>query len=152
MSTNILVRGLLLVSLVANAFLVGILAGHSDHRLHFGGNPDHGHHGPLEAVDHMTRGMSADDAQIVKDAFAAREPGMHVADQTMQEFPDRLRQILDAPVLDTNALTQTLVGARDMHDAEENVMIAAFVDAASKISADGRKKLSIDHGPARAHP
>jgi len=53
---------------------------------------------------------------------------------------------LNAEPFDPQALAEVFAEARSMHQAMEDNMAAAFVDAASKISPEGRAKLAAQRG------
>ena len=145
MMPNIPVRALLLASLVLNAFLVGLLFEHFDrHRPFVRTNVEM--RGPGSMADRMTRGLSPADAQILKDSFAVHQSAIRQADETLRGFPDRMRAIMAAPMFDAAALTQLLQGVHAARDARDDAMMAAIVEAAGKMSPEGRKNLPMGGG------
>ncbi|HLN24258.1 MAG TPA: periplasmic heavy metal sensor [Patescibacteria group bacterium] len=133
-------RWLLPISLALNAFLVGVVIGRFDHRP-FGPPP------PKEMAERMADGLPAADAALLRQAFAAHSGQFDLADQAMHGFPERIRQVLDAADYDPKALQEVLMEGHAAHDARDEAMSLALLDAAAKMSAEGRRKLAIGRPP-----
>ena len=139
-------RWLLPASVVLNAFLGGVIFGHLDHRP-FGPPPR-----PQEMAERMADGLPAADAALLRQALAAHVAQLEQADRAMHGFPDRIRQVLDAGEYDPKALQGVLEGAHAARDARDEAMSAALLEAAGKMSAEGRRKLALGGPPPPGGP
>ena len=139
---------LLPASLAINVFLGAVILTH------------HGHPGfrpppppnPAEMAARMADGLPPADAEILRQAFRAQESALSEAHRGIDSFHDRVRAALEAPVFDPQALTAALSDASRGHAAFDQAMTAAMVDAASRMSAEGRRRLASHDGPPGGPP
>jgi uncharacterized membrane protein len=133
-------RWLLPISLALNLFFVVVAIRHNPF-LH--PRPP----GPRDVIGFLKANLSAEDAAIMQQSFAAHFAAMSDSERDNQRYPDRIRAALTAVPFDPEALKAALAEGRAKHAKMEENMADAFVDAASKISADGRAKLAAGEGP-----
>jgi uncharacterized membrane protein len=98
--------------------------------------------------------LSADDAAIVEKSFAAHKAELEQAMGDNQAFEDQVRAALTAAPFDAAALKAAFDKVHDLHVVMDNAMAASFVDAAAKMSPEGRAKLAAGRhgGGMRRHP
>jgi uncharacterized membrane protein len=130
-----LARWLLPISLAVNLFFIVVAVRH--HALFHGRPP-----GPHDVVGYLKDNLPAADAAIMQQAFAARAGAMAEAEHAGQRLPDRIRAALTAQPFDAEALRAALVEGRALHQSLEDGMTAAFVEAAGRMSPEGRAKLA----------
>lgn len=131
-------RWLLPVSLAFNLFFIVLAARH--HPFFHSRPPDAGH-----IADFMTSGLSPADAAILQQSFAAHSAVMDEAHKAGQDFPEKIRGALTANPFDPEALQAALKDGQSSHQLMEDAMAAALVDAAGKISPEGRATLAARH-------
>jgi len=143
MSLGPMRKWLLPVSLAINVFLGAAVVTHFLHHrpLHPPGPPD-----PVEMAEHMAESLPPADALVLRQAFAARAPTMREILLGDAAFHSRLRTVLEAPEFDAAAMRATLADADKVHVAFGEAMGAAMIDAAGKMSPEGRRKLARGGG------
>jgi uncharacterized membrane protein len=95
-------------------------------------------------------------AVVVQKAFDAQAAALEASDQKLRQASGQIKQALDAPQLDQEALKTGLSGLRDALDAHGAAIAAAIVEAAGSLSPEGRKHLAArtppDGGPPDGPP
>jgi hypothetical protein len=159
-----------LASIGLNILFVGLAVGlflHGPHMMgHPGGPPPPGFGGepPHSMVEHMTRGMSAADAEVIKQAFGdikgpmgdhppGPPPGGPMGDRPPGPPPGghppheldaerkHVQELLVAPTLDSAALAAALDAEAAKRATFEASIRTAFLTAAPKLSLEGRRQL-----------
>jgi uncharacterized membrane protein len=112
-------------------------------------------------VDFMKLNLPPADAEILQKSFDAHKTAMEEARKAGQDFPDKIRAALTANPFNPDALTQALKDGQAGHLVMEDAMSSALVDAATKMSPEGRTALAARHqfgpggpgprGPGSAH-
>jgi uncharacterized membrane protein len=102
---------------------------------------------PRDVVAFLKANLSPADAAIMQQSFAAHAADLPDIERGRQDFPDRIRDALRAEPFDPDKLRAALIEARQSHQAMEDGLAAALVEAASRISAEGRAKLAASEGP-----
>jgi uncharacterized membrane protein len=133
-------RWLLPISLALNLFFIVVAVRHNPF-LH--PRPP----GPRDVIGFLKANLSPEDAAIMQQAFAAHFAAMSEAERETQRYPDRIRAALTAVPFDPEALRAALAEGRARHQKMEENMADALIDAAGRISQDGRSKLA--EGQAR---
>jgi uncharacterized membrane protein len=123
---------LLVVSLLANLTLAGLLVG---------GLINHGHPPPHDFVRRVTRDMNAADARVMEESFKQVEAFRSDAEHG-RSLIERSRSILQQPVLDRDAYAATIEAASRNRREFDSRFTAALLDAAGKLSPEGRKILA----------
>jgi uncharacterized membrane protein len=136
-------RWLLPVSLAFNIFFIVLAVRH--HPFRHPGPPDIRH-----IADFMTSNLSPADAAILQQSFATLREGR----KPDRDFPDKIRAALTANPFDPEALKAALKDGQTDHQAMEDAMATALVDAATKMSPEGRATLAEHHrfGPPGGPP
>ncbi len=148
-----------LASIGLNILFVGLAVGIVLHGPHMMGHPG-GPPPPHGMVEHMTRGMSAADAEVIKQAFGdIKDPmGDHPPGPPPGDHPpgpppggrppheldaerQHVQDLLVAPTLDTAALAQALDAEAAKRAEFEASIRTAFLTAAPKLSLEGRRQL-----------
>lgn len=134
-SKKLIFRWLFALSLGVNAFLaVVVLAG-----------PPHRPHGPPPSPEHiverLTGKLSSADAAIFSQSFAPYLPRLHQDYDTLRAMPQRMRDILAAPIYDPQALAAAFADLHRIRQGFDDSMAGATVEAAGKMSPEGRVKL-----------
>ena len=140
-------RWLLPASLSLNIFFIVLAVRH--HPYWHPRPPDARH-----IADFMTSNLSPADAAILQQSFAAQDATLEQARKADRDFPDKIRTALTANPFDPEALKTALKDGQTDHQAMEDAMAAAFVDAATKMSPEGRAALAAHHhfGPPGGPP
>jgi uncharacterized membrane protein len=131
--------GLLLVgSLLLNLLLIGIIAGHFlfAHRPSFP---------PGDFAARVSRGMSDADAKVMEAAFRPVEEFREHMRQG-RGLIGRSRELLREPSFDPEAFARLISEASRNREEFDQRFSAALIEAASKLSPEGRQKLG-DHRP-----
>ena len=128
-------RWLLPVSLALNIFFVVLAVRH--HPFWHPRPPDAGH-----IADFMTPGLPPADAAILQQSFAAHAGAMDEARKAGQDFPEKIRAALTANPFDPAALQAALKEGQSGHQAMEDAMASALIEAATKMSPEGRTALA----------
>jgi uncharacterized membrane protein len=104
-------------------------------------------------VDFMKPGLPPADADILQKSFEAHKAAMDEAHKAGQDFPEKIRAALTASPFNPDALTAALKDGQAGHHVMEDAMASALVDAATKMSPEGRAALAHHpfgpggHGP-----
>jgi uncharacterized membrane protein len=133
-------RWLLPVSLAVNLFFAIVAIRHQPF-LH--PHPP----GPRDVVGFLKANLSPADAAIMQQSFASHAAALAEVERGNQQFQDKVRSALTATPFDPEQLRGALADGRALHKAMEDSMAGAFVDAASKISPEGRAKLAASQAP-----
>jgi len=137
-------RWLLPISLALNLFFVVVAVRHNPF-LH--PRPP----GPRDVIGFLKANLSPEDAAIVQQSFSAHIAAQTEAERETQRYPDSIRKALTAVPFEPDALRAALAEGRSRHEKMEESMADAFVEAASKISQDGRNKLAESENRGRFH-
>jgi uncharacterized membrane protein len=140
-------RWLLPVSLALNLFFIVVAV---RHRAFLHPHPPD----PGNIVDLMKPGLSPADADIVQKSFDAHRPALDEARKDGRDFPGKIRAALTADPFDPEALKAALKEGQAGHQVMEDAMAAALVEAASRMSPQGRAALAArrPHGPGFGPP
>lgn len=141
-SNDKILRGLLAGSLLLNAFLLGIWVARP---FHPNGPPPPPP--PAHLAEHITKGMPAADAVIFRQALAPHLAKLDADYLTMLTVPPRIQAALAAPQFDPQAMTAALADMRRVREGFEDAMTQASLDAAARMSPEGRMKLWHPPGP-----
>jgi len=133
-------RWLLPISLALNAFFIVIAVRHQPFLHPEPPNPGHFAHV-------FGAGLSPADAAIWQRSFADHAPAMNDMHREGREFPDQIRAALAADPFDPDALKAALDKGRTARQRADDAMAGALVEAATKMSAEGRAKLAAAGGP-----
>ncbi|OJX71786.1 periplasmic heavy metal sensor [Magnetospirillum sp. 64-120] len=140
MTSHPILRWLLPVSLAVNAFLGG-LAITEWLAPDFPPPPPR----PERMIEEMAEILPAPDAAILRHSFAEHAPGMERRPHEREEMFLKIRAALKADPFDPQALTTIFHDGRKIRDAIDDSIEGALVDAATKMSAEGRHKLAEWH-------
>ena len=146
MTVKALTKWLLPLSLALNVFLGALIVTHFGPP-HFRPPPPPN---PAEMADRMAESLSPADAQVLRQAFAKVAPPSALGDPGA--FHTRLRAALEAPSFDAEALRRDFAGMSEAHAVFDEQMAAAIIEAAAKMSPEGRRKLANGHGPGFGPP
>jgi len=146
MTVRTVTKWLLPISLAINVFLLALVL------THFGPPPFQPPPppNPADMAARMAESLPPADALVLRQAFATVAPPAPIGDP--RAFHDRLRAALDAPSFDAAALRQALAEMSKAHAAFDDAMAAAIIEAAAKMSPEGRRKLARGHGPGFGPP
>lgn len=145
-----LLPALLLASLAVNIFLGAVMATHLLRS--FDGPPRHGGPPPPDVMlERMTRDLPEADAKVMREVFGKRQGQIDAGMIQIRQLPDRLRGTLLAEPFDPAALAaiwqETHTAQRQFHEQ----LSAAFIEAATRMSPEGRRKLAefrpVPEGP-----
>ncbi|HMA51029.1 MAG TPA: periplasmic heavy metal sensor [Magnetospirillaceae bacterium] len=105
-------------------------------------------------VDFMKPNLPPADAEILQKSFEAHKAAMDEAHKAGQDFPEKIRAALTANPFNPDALTQALRDGQTSHQVIEDAMASALVDAATKMTPEGRAALAARHqfGPGGPGP
>lgn len=131
-------RWLLPASLALNIFFIVLAVRH--HPFWHPGPPDARH-----IADFMTSNLPPADAAILQQSFAAQDAALEEARKADRDFPGKIRAALTANPFDAEALKAALKDGQTHHQGMEDAMAAAFVEAAGKMSPEGRAALAARH-------
>jgi uncharacterized membrane protein len=131
-------RWLLPVSLALNLFFIVLAVRH--HPFWHPRPPDAGH-----IADFMTSGLAAADAAIMQKSFADHAALLDEAHKAGQDFPEKIRAALTANPFDEEALKAALKEGQNDHQKMEDAMAESLVEAAAKMSPQGRATLAARH-------
>ena len=90
----------------------------------------------------MAGGLPAKDGAILREAFAARAGEFERAESVHRTLPDRVRGILRTDPLDVAALSTAFAEASEAHATMDAALGAAMVEAAERMSPQGRRALA----------
>ena len=128
-------RWLLPASLALNLFFVVLAVRH--HPFWHPHPPNAGN-----IVDFMKPNLPPADAEILQKSFDAHKAAMDDASKAGQDFPEKIRAALTATPFNPDALKQALKDGQAGHLVMEDAMSSALVDAATKMSPEGRAALA----------
>ena len=131
-------RWLLPASLALNLFFVVLAFRH--HPFLHPHMPD-----PGNIVDFMKPNLPPADAAILQKSFEAHKAAMDEARKSGQGMPEKIRGALTADPFDPDALKAALKDGQASHQVIEDNMAAALVDAATRMSPEGRAALAARH-------
>ena len=134
--TNSTLKWGLLVSVILNAFLLGVVT-------NFRGQP-HGHPPPPDPdqmIEQMSQGLSASDAKILRQAFD-QEHAFLQDDHGPQDLHKKIRAALLADPFDPNQLQSVFEEDEKSHHDHGAAIGRMIVTAAKQMSADGRHHLA----------
>ena len=100
---------------------------------------------PGHIVDFMKPNLPPADAEILQKSFADHKAAMDEAHKASQGLPDKIRAALQANPFDPDALRQALKDGQANHQVIEDNMAVSLVDAATKMSPEGRAELAARH-------
>ncbi len=107
---------------------------------------------PSEMAERMARTLPPADAAIFRQAFAARETDLTRSREVHLSVPTRVRAVLSAPELDVASLKAVFDDARAAHEIMDSALESAMIEAVSKMSTEGRRKLSEWQPPRPPSP
>jgi uncharacterized membrane protein len=139
MTVKTLTRWLLPVSLAVNAFLAAITFTCFGPPWFRPPPPPN----PAEMAARMAESLPPADAAVLRHSFAALTPP---PSEGPAVFHARLRAALETPDFDETALRRVFADAAKAHAAFDDAMAAAIIDAAAKMSPEGRRQLAREGG------
>jgi uncharacterized membrane protein len=145
-------RWLLPISLAINVFFFVVAV---RHRPFMHPHPPNAH----DIVNYLKANLPAADQVIMEKSFAEHFNALTDARRINPDFANHIRAALIAQPFDVEALKKVLSEGRSQKLTMENALEAAFLEAATKISPEGRAKLAdraLDHprevgGPGDFH-
>ena len=142
MARHPILRFLLPASLALNAFLAGVVLTQW-YGPRFPPPPPR----PEKMIEDMAAALPAADAQILRQSFADRAPNVGGRWGNREDMFSRIRAALKAEPFDPAALSRIFRDGRKVRDQIDDSIEAALVEAAGKMSDEGRKKLAEWHPP-----
>lgn len=136
MTKHPILRWLLPASLAVNAFLAGVVV-----TQWFGPRfppPPR----PERMIEDMAATLPAADAAILRQSFAARAPDLGQRPRNREDMFERIRAALKAEPFDAQAMTVIFRDGRAVRDAIDDSIEQALIEAAGKMSGEGRRKLA----------
>lgn len=100
---------------------------------------------PGNIVDFLKPNLPPADAEILQKSFDSHKAAMDEARKAGKDFPDKIRAALTANPFDPDALKQALKEGQASHQVMEDALAADLIDAASKMSPEGRAALAARH-------
>lgn len=146
MTRHPLFRFVLPVSLVLNGFLVGMVITLWLRPVLPPAPPR-----PETIIAEMAAILPAADAAILRASFTARAPRLGDRPRNREETLGRIRNALRAEPFDAQALATIFAEGRQSRDRIDNSVEGALIDAAAKMSMEGRHKLA-DWRPSFSPP
>ncbi len=141
---------LLWLSISVNLFLAGLVVGQMlSPQSHRPSGPPHGPHGPpspMHMAEEIARTLPPADGEILRAAFAAQAAAAHGTLPGPGDGMERIQKILTAPDYDAAALAAALTEFHHNHQIADHIIGAALLDAAGRMSPEGRRKLG-EWGP-----
>jgi uncharacterized membrane protein len=135
----------LFLSLVANVFLAGLLAGRFLHHGDwFGGQPAYVQQmGPFagHALQRLLEPLDDSDRQIVLDTVKSHADELMQINREIREQRKLVAQLLKADNYDRKALNDAFAELRRRTDSMQETLQAAVGDAVGKLSPTARKQL-----------
>lgn len=139
MAEHPILRWLLPASLAVNAFLGGLMV--SQWRKPDIPPPPR----PERMIEEMAETLPTADAAILRQSFAARAAKAEHRSRNPEEMFLKISAALKAEPFDPQALAAIFRDGRKTRDAIDDSIEGALVDAATKMSAEGRHKLADWH-------
>lgn len=100
---------------------------------------------PGTIVDFLKPNLPPADAEILQKSFESHKAAMDEAHKTGQAMPEKIRAALTASPFNPDALKDALKDGQASHQVVEDNMAASLVDAATKMSPEGRAALAARH-------
>ncbi|AVM76299.1 periplasmic heavy metal sensor [Magnetospirillum gryphiswaldense] len=97
---------------------------------------------PDAIIAEMAAMLPAADADILRASFAARAPRLGDRPHNRAETFERIRNALRAESFDAQALATIFAEGRQNRDRIDDSIETALIDAAGKMSTEGRRKLA----------
>jgi len=97
---------------------------------------------PERMIEEMAETLPQADAAILRQSFAARAPNLENRPRNREEMFLKIRAALKAEPFAPQALTAIFRDGRKVRDAIDDSIEDALVDAATKMSSEGRHKLA----------
>ena len=140
-------RWLLPASLALNLFFIVLAFRH--HPFLHPHMPD-----PGNIVAFMKPNLPPADADILQKSFESHKAATDEARKAGQAMPDKIRAALTATPFDPEALKDALKDGQAHHQVIEDNMAASLIDAATRMSPEGRAALAARHpfGPPGKPP
>ncbi len=131
-------RLLLPVSLFLNVFLGAAVA------VHLLGAPPRspGPPSPAAIMEEMAATLPAADAALLREAFTANAADLEAADAVMRRMPERIADALARPDFDPGRLREVFAAGRDARARMDAAIEAVLIQAAGRMSPEGRRRLS----------
>ncbi|MCA1907994.1 MAG: periplasmic heavy metal sensor [Magnetospirillum sp.] len=139
MAEHPILRWLLPVSLTVNAFLGGLMV--SQWQKPAVPPPPR----PERMIEEMAETLPAADAAILRQSFGARTAKLEHRPRNPEEMFLKIGAALKTEPFDPLALAAIFRDGRKSRDAMDDTIEGALVDAATKMSAEGRHKLADWH-------
>lgn len=138
-------RWLLPASMSVNVFLAAALAAQA--LLPGGHRPPP----PQHRLEALAEGLPPADAATLREVLAAREAEMGKGRAIMDGIRDGVRDALTAETFDPAALRAVFAEARARRDALDDALVSGLIDAAGRLSPEGRRRLAdwAPPGPPR---
>ncbi|MAJ62857.1 MAG: hypothetical protein CL558_02290 [Alphaproteobacteria bacterium] len=130
----------LFLSLGLNLALGGFIAGKGGFRHGPGGHVARGFH-------EVARTMNDADRKVLREAFKEGMSAMRGAREERRELGGAVRRALKAEPFDRAALEAAMADFDQHRDRVGSAMQSAFVEAAGRLSPDGRRKLATVRMP-----
>ncbi len=137
-------RWALIASVSLNLFLAAVLFA----RPHPPPHPPNLDH----IVDRMAEPLPAADAKILRDTFEPRRAELLRMDMGMHSLPALMQHILQDPEFNGAALLAAFEEATRIHSHFDGTMAQIVVEAAGRMSPEGRRKLWAFPGPPPPPP
>jgi uncharacterized membrane protein len=134
----------LFISLVANVFLAGLLAGRFLHLYEWFGQPAYVQQiGPMagRALQHLLEPLDDSDRQIVLDTVKSHADELMQINRSIREQRKLVAQLLKAENYDRKAVDDAFAELRRRQDSMQQTLQAAVGDAVGKLSPAARKQL-----------
>jgi uncharacterized membrane protein len=134
-------------SVLLNCFVLGLLAG-----------PMLRPHPPFkqnaQMIDHLTEGLSDDDAAALRKIYAVQEPMLTEGHQSMDGAMHKIAAALEQPEVDQASLHQGLDAIGAAHQKVHEGMVGLITNAATGLSPSGRHIFAENslHTPHREGP
>jgi uncharacterized membrane protein len=108
--------------------------------------------GPEHVIDHVVGILSPADATIVRAAFDRHKAALESNEALAHALPERLREVLRHEPLDEAALLAVVTKGRAAHNLMDDALTDTLMEAAPKISPEGRAKLADMRPPGPPGP
>lgn len=134
--------GIAAVSLCANLFLVGLMAGHWIYGPRFPMGPD----GPRRGMEAMIAGVPEDLRPMIKQKFDAAKPQFQAQREKIRAARDKLAAAAEADPFDPAALDQAFGEFQQAMDGMGAIAHQTIREILPQIPADKRKQLVENWG------
>jgi len=116
------------------------------------GPPHHPPPGPEHIIDHVAGILPPADAAIVRAAFDRHKAALESNETLARTLPERLSAILRVEPLDEAALRAVVTEGRAAHTLMNDALTDTLLEAAPKISPEGRARLADMRPPGPPGP